>query len=128
MSPWTDLTLSGESLSAPSEVLIPIGRMAEVVERYCAGTPPDDPRVSPLFADWAAPPPVMLQVGESEALLSDSLRMAEGLRAAGGAVTVETWDQVFHVWQMMDGWLPEARAALRSGGRFLQTSLDSASR
>ncbi len=128
MSPWTDLTLAGETLRSRSEVLIPFHRMAEVVERYCAGTPPADPRVSPLFADWTAPPPVLIQVGEAEALLSDSLRMADCLRAAGGEVTVETWPQVFHVWQILDGWLPEARAALKTGGRFLQTSFDRASR
>ena len=128
MSPWVDLTLSGDTVQTPAEVLLPYERMAEVVELYSNGTHPDDPRLSPLFADWTDPPPVLIQVGTEEALKSDSDRMAEVLRTAGGEVTLEHWPDVFHVWQIMDGWLPEARAALRTGGRFLQTSFDSANR
>ena len=128
MSPWVDLTLSGETLETPKEALLPVERMPEVVELYAAGTAPEDPRLSPLFADWTDPPPVLIQVGQDEALKSDADRMAQVLRDAGGTVTLQHWPDVFHVWQIMDGWLPEARAALRAGGDFLQTSLDNANR
>ena len=71
-----------------------------------------DPRISPLYAAYDRPPPVFLQVGAREILLDDSRRMAAVLRQAGGAVTLQEWPDCPHVWQMLDGYLPEARQAL----------------
>ncbi|WP_291838140.1 alpha/beta hydrolase [Limimaricola sp.] len=128
LSPWVDLTLSGDSLRAAPEAILPVERMAEVVQYYLHGAEPADPRASPLFANFAAPPPVLIQVGSEEALRDDATRMATHLRAAGGEVTLEVWPDVPHVWQILDGWLPEARQALIRLADFVQTSLDSVSR
>lgn len=127
-SPWTDLTLSGQSLGSGREVLLPVERMAEVAAEYLAGAKARDGRASPLFAVFSQPPPVMIQVGAGEALRDDSERMAGVLRAAGGEVILEVWDDCPHVWHIWDGWLPEAREALRRAARFVQTSFDSARR
>lgn len=129
-SPWTDLTLQGDSIAShgPRDPIIPVERMAEVVARYLAGAAADDPRASPLFAQIATPPPVFLQVGSTEALLSDTTRFAEKLRSAGGQVRVDIWPDAPHVWQILDGWIPEARAALRDVAGFIQTSFASANR
>ena len=128
LSPWVDLTLSGESLADPSESFLPVDKMAEVVELYLAGADPADPRASPLFARFIAPPPVLIQFGSTEALRDDALRMAACLTAAGGDVTVQPWPDAPHAWQILDGWVPEARAALRDVADFVQTSLAKASR
>lgn len=130
LSPWTDLTLSGESLvtSGPRDPVLPVERMAEVRDLYLAGADPADPRASPLFARYPDAPPVLIQVGAEEALLSDAQRMAERLRADGAAVRLDLWPGCLHVWQMADGWLPESRAALRDVARFVQESLASVSR
>jgi acetyl esterase/lipase len=127
-SPWTDLTLSGESLASAREVLLPVERMAEVAGQYLAGAEAGDPRASPSFAEFREPPPLLIQVGSGEALRDDSERMAARLRAAGGAVDLRVWDDCPHVWQLFDGWVPEARAALREAAGFVQTSLASARR
>ncbi|MFT5742153.1 MAG: monoterpene epsilon-lactone hydrolase [Paracoccaceae bacterium] len=129
-SPWTDLTLSGESMQAiaKTEVLLPVERMGEAVQLYLDGARADDPRISPLFARYVAPPPVLIQVGSGEALLDDARRMAAHLRDAGGACQLDIWEDAPHVWQIMDGWIPEARAALRDTAAFVQTSLDNANR
>ena len=82
--------------------------------------PAEDPRFSPLYAHFDAPPPAFFQVGSTEILRDDTLRMAERLRAAGGQVRVEIWAGAPHVWQMGDGWIPEARAALRQMAGFLR--------
>jgi len=128
-SPWTDMTLSGESLRTlgPRDPILPVSRMAEVAATYLAGAEAGDPLASPLFASYPDPPPVLIQVGAEEALLDDSRRMADRLRAAGGTVTLEEWPGAPHVWQMLDGWLPESRAALKRVGQFVQTSFASAS-
>ena len=129
-SPWTDLTLQGESIArlGPADPIIPVERMAEVVGLYLAGADPRDPRASPLFAALSDPPPVFLQVGSTEALLSDSTRFADHLRAAGGQVDLQIWPAAPHVWQILDGWVPEARAALTEVAGFIQTSFAKASR
>jgi acetyl esterase/lipase len=130
MSPWTDLTLSGESLvtNAACDPVLPVERMSEAVALYLAGADPADPRASPLFARYPDPPPAFIQVGTEEALLDDALRIADALRAAGGDVTLQTWPRAPHVWHLFDGWIPEARAAMRAIAGFVQTSLDKANR
>ncbi|MFQ1699542.1 alpha/beta hydrolase [Loktanella agnita] len=120
MSPWTDLTLSGDSLSANAEAVLPVSRMAETVDRYLHDAARNDPRASPLFAQFAAPPPVLIQVGSGEALRSDAERMAAHL---GDVATLKIWEGVPHVWQMFDGYVPEARAALQEMADFVQASI-----
>lgn len=122
-SPWTDLTLSGPSLTdhAAGEVLLPPERLAEAAVMVLGGLAATDPRISPLHAAFPTPPPVFLQVGSTEILLDDSRRMAEVLRQAGGEVTLQVWPGCPHVWQMLDGWLPEARAALEDAAHFVRT-------
>lgn len=124
-SPWTDMTLSGDSLNtnAQADPLLPVSRMQEAVELYLGTADPAHPLASPLFADFPNPPPVFIQVGRDEVLFSDAERMAEKL---GG--TLDVWDHVPHVWQMFDGRLPEANAAMRRAARFVQTSFESANR
>jgi len=124
-SPWTDLTLSGDSLRrlGPRDPILPVERMAEVVALYLAGAAPTDPRASPLLAGFDRPPPVMIQVGAEEALLDDSRRMAARLRQAGGKVRLDEWPGAPHVWQLLDGWVPEARAALREVAGFVRACL-----
>ncbi len=125
MSPWTDLTLSGPSLQTKSEVLLPVPRMEEVVDRYLCGADRADPRASPLFAQFAGAPRVLIQVGSNEALRDDAVRMADVL---GGAATLKIWEDVPHVWQMFVGYIPQARAALMEIARFVQASFERDSR
>lgn len=113
-SPWTDLTMSSESLVTNSDAdpLLPVARMSEAVEMVRGNLSPADPRLSPLAAVFEAPPPVFLQVGQSEILRDDSRRMADSLRRVGGQVQLDEWPGCPHVWHMLDGMLPEARKAL----------------
>lgn len=123
-SPWTDLALTGPSLAgnAAADPLLPVERLEDVVELVRDGADPRDPRLSPLYARFEGPPPVLFQVGDTEILRDDTLRMAAALRAAGGEVTTEIWPGAPHVWQIFDGWIPEARAALAGAARFAQSS------
>ena len=124
-SPWTDLAMTGASLQAniAHDTLLPVGRMPEVVDMVLAGFDARDPRISPLYARFDAPPPVFIQVGQGEILRDDSRRMAEVLRQAGGHVTLQEWPNCPHVWHMMDNRLPEARQALRQAADFIGSLL-----
>lgn len=121
-SPWTDMTLSGESLhtNAEADPLLPAGRVGDARDYYLAGAPPDDPRASPLFAEFRGAPPVFLQAARTEILRDDTLRMAERLRAAGAEVTLDLWDDVPHAWPIFQGWLPEADEALSRAAGFMR--------
>ena len=122
-SPWTDFAMSGDSLrrNAAIDPALPVGRMRETVDLVLQGFPPQDPRISPLYAPFNAPPPVFVQVGAEEILLDDSFRMAQVLRDAGGQVTCDVWNGCPHVWHMLDGYIPEARAALVATAAFVAT-------
>ncbi|UMA63998.1 alpha/beta hydrolase [Roseivivax marinus] len=127
-SPWTDLAMTGDSLTenADLDAMLPADRMAEVVDLYLNGRSPTDWRASPLYGVYPDCPPVLLQYGESEILRDDSVRMAARLRQYGATVTEEALPDVPHVWQILDGWIPEARASLESTGRFVQSAFEDA--
>ena len=122
LSPWTDLTLTGPSLllNAGRDPLLPVGRIGDLRAMVLGGLAPADPRVSPLFAEFPACPPVFLQVAETEILRDDTLRMADHLRADGAQVTVDLWREGIHAWPLAAGWLPEAEAALDRVAGFLR--------
>ncbi len=120
-SPWTDLSLSGESMrrNEKSDVILPVTRIRQMRDYYVAGGNPSDPGISPLFADYPDCPPVLLQYSSSEILADDSVRMAQRLRGQGARVEVQHWDDAPHVWQLFDGVLPEANEALEATGAFV---------
>lgn len=124
-SPWTDLTLSGETITtnADQDPLIPVSRMQEVVDLYMNGGDPAQPLASPLFSNYPSPPPVLIQVGADEVLFCDS----EGIALVTGA-TLDVWPDCPHVWQIFDGRLPEANAAMRKAAAFIHNSFESAKR
>ena len=120
-SPWTDLAMTGASLveNVGADPVLPVQRMQETVDQLKGNLSVTDPRISPLYARFDAPPPVFLQVGSTEILRDDSRRMAEILVKAGGRVTLQEWPGAPHVWQLLDGYVPEARAALVDLAGFL---------
>jgi acetyl esterase/lipase len=62
---------------------------------------------------------VLLQVGSTELLLDDALRVHEKIQKAGGASRLEIYDDVMHCWQMNERFIPEARRALEKAVAFI---------
>ncbi|HIG39776.1 MAG: alpha/beta hydrolase [bacterium] len=118
-SPWTDLTASGDSATTRAEAdpMITMPALLEIAETYYAGSNPKDPLISPVFADLAGLPPLLIQVGDAEVLLDDASRLADNARAAGIPVQYQVWDEAFHVFQAMPH-LPEATDALQKVANF----------
>ena len=85
-----------------------------------------NPLASPLFGDLRGLPPMLIQVGSIEALLDDATRAAEKARAAGVAVTLEVWPDMFHVWQRHGAQLPEALQAIEKIGAYVRGALQRA--
>ncbi|NNF72688.1 MAG: alpha/beta hydrolase [Rhodobacteraceae bacterium] len=126
-SPWTDLTLSGASIEANAarDRLFDVSRIREIVGYVAPSLATDDPRVSPLFADFPNPPPALIRASETEILFDDGRRIAEKLQAAGGEVSFKTLPDAPHVWPIFDGWMSEARETLREAAVFCRDVLSS---
>ncbi|MDH5798942.1 MAG: alpha/beta hydrolase [Paracoccaceae bacterium] len=124
-SPFVDQTFSGASVAenAATDHFFPTERLADLPDMILDGLPAQDPRISPLFAEFPDPPPVMIQASSVEILRDDAVRMTQKLRAAGGQVILQLWDGAPHVWQLLDGWFPEARAALIVTANFIRHQL-----
>jgi acetyl esterase/lipase len=121
LSPWTDLTCSGESWTTNAKIDFMLEKTSTVkaAKLYLGDADPRSPLASPLFADPAGLPPLLIQVGSEEVLLSDSTLFAEKARLAGVDVTLETWKGMQHVWQYTASMLPEARQAVNRIGEFI---------
>jgi acetyl esterase/lipase len=125
MSPWVDLTLSGDSMSekaALDPALTPDGLRRRARDYVGAGDPADG-LLSPIFADLTGLPPLLVQVGSHEILLDDATRLAARAAAADVAVTLQVTPQVPHVFQAFASMLDEAGVALTNAGDFLRAHL-----
>jgi acetyl esterase/lipase len=126
MSPWTDLAATGASYVTRAEA-DPIHQRPMILalaKNYLGGHgDPCDPPVSPLYADLAGLPPLLIQVGDRETVLDDSVMFADKARAAGIDVSLEVWDGMIHVFQMFGAELTEAHQAIASIAGFLDRHL-----
>ena len=127
LSPWTDLTLSGERYTdnAASDLILTADRLATFARWYLGEADPSSPLASPLYANLSGLPPILIQVGSDEMLLSDATRVAERAKAAGVNVVLETWEGMQHEWQFASRLLPEAREAIIHIGAFIQKACTS---
>lgn len=125
LSPQTDHAATGASVVTKEAVdpwFIP-DQFRWLSAAYLAGADPRTPLASPLYADLAGLPPLLIQVGTAETLLDDSTRLAERTRAAGVDVTLEVWEEMIHGWQMFARFLPEGQQAIDHIGEFIRERL-----
>ncbi len=123
MSPWTDLTSSGESYETnyENDPLFGKTRDSLIYNRdYVGLEDPRNPYISPLFGDFDGFPPMLIQVGSYEMLLSDSLMAAEKAKKQGVKVRLSVYEGMFHVFQMAMHLMPESRHAWKEAGRFIE--------
>jgi acetyl esterase/lipase len=131
LSAWTDLTASGASYQTRA-ALDPIHQRPMILamaRNYLGGADAADTLASPLFAsaaELAALPPLLLQVGERETVVSDSEEFARKAAAAGARAELQVWPGMIHVFQQFPAQLADARDALAAGGRFLSACFDAA--
>lgn len=122
MSPWTDLTASGPSYTFNYENDPLFGKSQDTLiynKDYVKDHDPTDPCISPIFGDYTDFPPMLIQVGSIEMLLSDSEGVAQKAKAAGVDVTLTVYEGMFHIFQMAMRLLPESSAAWDEIGVFL---------
>ena len=112
ISPWTDLTLQGESYETKRDVDVCLTR--EELDHYAAlyaGDLRDEPLVSPLLGDLRGLPPCTIFVGGDEILLDDSRRLHQKLLESGVESCLHIEPGMWHAYPLYTG--PEAAAVLR---------------
>jgi epsilon-lactone hydrolase len=122
LSPWTDMTSESESLTANSDCDSMF--VADDIERYAnaylGNQSRRDPLASPLFANLAGLPPLLIQVGREEVLLDDARNLHAKVLAAGGSSELHVYEDVPHGWHYGAPFVPETRAALREVAEFIR--------
>jgi monoterpene epsilon-lactone hydrolase len=125
MSPWTDLAATGASYQSRAEA-DPIHQRAMILalaKNYLGRDgDPRHPLASPLYADLAGLPPLLVQVGDRETVRDDSTTLAARAKAAGVDVDLQVWDGMIHVFQMFPE-IPQAGEAIASLANFLRNHL-----
>ena len=101
-SPWTDLTRSGKSHKPKCQIdpILTEEYLTRAILDYAAGEDLQNPLISPLYGDFDGFPPVLIQAGSNEVLLSDSKNLHKQmvLHHVGARVTV--YQGMWHVFQM----------------------------
>jgi len=121
ISPWVDLTASHDSINrlANKDPLLNKKALLACASQYANTELHADPLVSPIFADLAGFPPLLIQMGALDILLDEGLHLATRAQQAGVEVKVEVWPNMIHVWHMLVGRLPEAQRAIQQMAAFV---------
>ena len=127
ISPATDLTFAGESRITRAH-LDPFFRnlgpeTTALLKGYTGDHDPRHPLISPLYGDLHGLPPLLLHVGDHEALLDGVVGFGERAAAVGVDVQMVVWPGMFHVFQIFAPVLPEARQANAQIAAFIRSRL-----
>ena len=120
LSPWTDLTFSGESYKTnekndPSLFEASLRKNGTL---YRGSVPAEDPYISPVFADTKGFPPTAVICGTIEILYDDSVMMAKKLAHDGVDVFFKAYEGMWHVFVLFP--IPEAKEALGDIKEFIE--------
>lgn len=115
LSPWTDLTQSGATISTKADVdpMVRADDLDRWAAAYAGAADRDLPGISPLFGDFEGLPPLHIEVGTAEVLLDDARRLAARALDSGVDVTVFEGEDLVHVWHFFAGIVPEADEGIR---------------
>jgi len=127
MSPWTDLAARGESYETNYEKDPLFGKTRDSLiynKDYIGDNDPLNAYISPLYGDFRGFPPMLIQVGSYEMLLSDSVDVAAKAREQGVKVRISIYEGMFHIFQMAAKMLPESKRAWVEIGKFIDVLLN----
>jgi acetyl esterase/lipase len=125
LSAWLDMTQSGESYGTRPDPMLSLVAMTTTAAAFVGTADPKDPLVSPVRADLAGLPPLLIQVGSDEVLLSDSLEIARRAALAGVGVELSVWPEMVHAFPLFHHVLPTCGgAAINAAGEWMRRQLN----
>ena len=126
ITPWLDLLGTGQSRKTkqdsdpwynPDSIELQAGRI------YAGENDLGNPLISPFYADITGFPPILIQAAGEDTLVDDSLQFYEKWKGTGVEITLEYWEEMWHVWHHFAGQLPEAQEALSQLGQFIKEKM-----
>jgi len=120
LSPVTDLKGTGDSFTTNNDPAVSATFALSMARQYAGNQDMRAPLLSPHYGDLRGLPPLLIQVGGDEIVLSDATRLADNARAAGVDVKLVIWPKMWHAWQLFVPHLPEARHAVSDIGTFIR--------
>jgi monoterpene epsilon-lactone hydrolase len=123
LSGLLDLASTGGSIETNADV-DPVGGRETfdmIAQAYLQGRcAPTEPLASPLYAELAGLPPLLLMVGTRDVLQDDSVRMAQRYRAAGNESRLVVEQDMVHIWPLFHRILPEGQAGVATIGAWVR--------
>jgi epsilon-lactone hydrolase len=124
ISPWTDLTCSGESYRTKNKVSpAPIDSWHVFARHYAGDKPLNLPLISPLFGDLKGLPPLLINSGMDDELYDDGRLFAEKARSADVEVTFKSGGKMLHCYPLLAPMFPEATEAMNEIVDFIRHHL-----
>lgn len=122
LSPWVDMEGIGDSMitRADRDPMVQKEGLVGMAGLYLADADPRSPLAAPMYADLEGLPPLLIQVGASETLFDDAVRLDDKARAAGVETTFEEWDDMIHVWHIFAPMLDEGQKAIERMAEFMR--------
>ncbi len=120
---WRDFNGESYATRARLDPLLSLSQCRFTASEYVGDPPADTPLLRPTEMDLRGLPPLWIQVGDHEVLLSDAERLARRAAEAGVEVDFTVWPGLWHVFQAAARFVPEARESLDELGRFVREQL-----
>ena len=119
-SPWCDLDNQGDShiFNDGRDPTLSNLWTDIAASLHANGQALDDPGISPLYGDMHDLPPCIITTGSRDLLLSQCLRLAQKMRAAGVACDLRVNEGMWHVFEFYP--IPEARRSIREVANFIK--------
>ena len=121
LSPWCDLTNSGDSqvFNDGRDPSLTTKGSIEAAAPYSGGNALNDPKISPINGTFDATfPPCIITTGTRDLLMSQAARLSTVLKSRGAHIDLRVWDGLWHVFEWDDR-LPEAQHSLKEIANFL---------
>lgn len=120
-APWVDVTMTNPAITDVQRLdkILRVPGLAWAGRAWAGDLDPADPRVSPLYGDLSALPPMLIFQGDADILGPDTIEFARAAARAGVDVRLRVEPGGFHVYVLSVPFIPEAVAALDRSARFV---------
>lgn len=113
ISPWTDLTCSGDSYKTKNKVsLAPLNSWVVFSKYYVGKNQADLPLISPLFGNLEGLPPLLINSGVDDELYDDGEKFYQKAKGAGVDITFRKGNGMVHCYPLLAPMFPEATEAM----------------
>lgn len=120
-SPWLDLSCSQDSYARnkKKDLLLGHSELEQYAKMYYQEEDACNPYISPFYAEVNDFPPILMQATDVEVFIDEIRIFRKKLKDAGVPVELEESKNLFHVWQLFSGAVPEGKKALRRAAQFV---------